>query len=262
MGILNCTPDSYFEGSRSYETQLAIEHALHLFEKGADIVDIGGESTRPGSKEISEKEELSRVIPVIKGIRKITPLPLSIDTYKPAVAKAAIEEGVDMINDITGGENHLMRTLAARTASPLVIMHMKGAPHSNPLPDYPRGIVSEISTFFKKRIDELLIAGVKREQIILDPGIGGGSFGKLPDQNLQIIKHLHVFQELGFPLLMSLSRKSFLQKILKKDASEVLSTTLALNTISALRGAAYIRVHDVAEHRDILTILEYMEAID
>ncbi len=262
IGILNCTPDSYFEGGRYFEHESAIEHGLRLFEEGADIVDIGGESTRPtDSSEVCENEELARVIPVIEGIRKQTDRPLSIDTFKPAVAKAALESGANLINDITGATQPEMRELAAKSGAPIIVMHMKGAPHTVPEPLYPEGMISQICTFFQQQIGALIESGVERSQIILDPGIGGGSFGKTPEQCLQILKNLKIFKSLGFPILIGLSRKSFMQKILKKDASEVLSTTLALNTMATLEGANYIRVHDVAEHRDILTLLEYMEVV-
>lgn len=262
IGILNCTPDSYFNKSHHLDITEAIEYGLKLFEEGADIVDIGGESTRPDhSCAVSEDEELERVLPVIEGMRKYTSLPISIDTFKPAVAKAALKSGASILNDITGGAHPLMRKLAAESAVPLIIMHMKGAPHTLVEPHYPQGVISEISTFFKNRVSLLLNEGVKPSQIILDPGIGGGSFGKLPEHDIQILKNLAHFRSLGFPLLIGLSRKSFLQKILKKEASEVLSTTLALNTMTSLEGVEYLRVHDVAEHRDILNLLEYMETI-
>jgi len=261
IGILNCTPDSYFQGGRYLDPKKAIEHGLRLFEEGADIVDIGGESTRPvNSTDISDEEEMERVIPVIEGIRKQTDRTLSIDTFKPNVAKAALNAGANIINDITGATNPQMRELAAESEAPIIVMHMKGAPHTIPKPDYPNGVVSEICSFFRRQVSELLKDGVNKSQIILDPGIGGGSFGKTPQQSLQILKNLKTFHALGYPLLIGLSRKSFLQKILKKEASEVLSTTLALNTMTALEGVGYIRVHDVAEHRDILTLLDYMEA--
>ncbi len=155
-----------------------------------------------------------------------------------------------------------MQELAAESGVPICVMHMLGAPHSNPRPLYPRGLITEIYDFFQKRIDSLLQVGVLESQIILDPGIGGGSFGKTVEQNLQILKHLRRFHSLGFPLLIGLSRKSFIQKILQKPASEILSTTIALNTMSVLEGVDYIRVHDVQENRDILTALTRLQAIE
>ena len=262
VGILNCSPDSYFEGGRFSDTQEAIEHGLRLFEEGADILDIGGESTRPGSDvAVTVEEEMQRVIPVIRGIRKRTELPLSIDTFKPEVAQAALAEGVQWINDITGLAHPRMRELAKSSGAQVCIMHMYGPPHCLPTPHYPQGVVVSLLHFFQERLALLEAAGIQRAQIILDPGIGGGAFGKTPDESLQIIKHLALFTALGYPLLIGLSRKSFLQKILQKAPSEVLSTTLALNTIALLAGATYIRVHDVAAHKDILTILKRLEAV-
>lgn len=263
VGILNCSPDSYFEGGRFNTASEAIDYGLRLFEEGADILDIGGESTRPGSDvAVSEVEEMRRVIPVIRGIRARTDRPISIDTFKPSVAEAALAEGAQWINDITGLADPHMQQLARSTRARVCIMHMYGPPHSLPTPHYPQGVIVAILHFFQKRVAQLESAGIDRSQIILDPGIGGGAFGKTPDESLQIIKHLDQFASLGFPLLVSLSRKSFLQKILQKPPSEVLSTTLALNTIALLEGATYIRVHDVAAHKDILTVLKRLEAVN
>ncbi len=262
MGILNCTPDSYFDGGRHLDCNQAVEYGLRLFEQGANILDVGGESTAPQSKSVSENEEIDRVIPVIEGIRKHSDRPLSIDTFKPGVARAALKAGVNMLNDITGFTNQEMRKLAVQSGAQLVVMHAKGPPHSHPTPSYPDGVIFEICAFLKQQAELLIEEGVDSSQIILDPGIGGGSFGKTPQQCLQILKNLKTFCSHGFPILISLSRKSFLQKILKKEASQLLSTTLALNTMSALEGAAYLRVHDVAEHHMILTLLETMDAIE
>lgn len=249
VGILNCTPDSYFEGGRHAHTPAAIEHALKLFDDGADIVDIGGESTRPGATHVSAAEELDRVIPVIEGIRKHIDLPLSIDTYKPEVARAALRAGATMLNDINGAADPKMRQIAAETGAHIVVMH-RG-----------RGIIRDICTFFRTQTDALIAAGVAREKIILDPGIGGGSFGKRPEEDLEILHNLHVFKELGYPLFIGLSRKSFMQKILHKPASALLSTTVALNTMCAREGVAFLRVHDVAEHKDMLTLLERVDGV-
>ena len=262
VGILNCTPDSYFEGGRFSDTQEAIEHGLRLFEEGADILDIGGESTRPGSDvAVTAEEEIKRVIPVIQGIRRATDRPLSIDTFKPEVAEVALAEGVQWINDITGLANPRMRKLVQLSGAQVCIMHMYGSPHSLAVPHYPQGVVSYLLHFFQERLSLIEAAGIQRSQIILDPGIGGGAFGKTPDENLQILKHLDHLKSLGYPLLIGLSRKSFLQKILQRSPSQVLSTTLALNTIALLAGVTYIRVHDVAAHKDILTILKRLEAV-
>ncbi|MBI3900777.1 MAG: dihydropteroate synthase [Chlamydiia bacterium] len=258
IGIINCTPDSFFEGGRFTDSELAIAHGLQLIQEGADILDIGGESTRPGSTvAVSAEEELERILPVIQGIRKQHPIPLSVDTFKPEVARAAVDAGASWINDITGFVLPEMRQLAAESGAMCCITHMYSPPHTLPERiDYPRGIVEEISLYFQRRIALLLETGVDPERIVLDPGIGGGSFGKSPEESLLLIKSITKFTTLGYPLLIGLSRKSFLQKILKKPASEVLSTTLALNTMALVGGTTYIRVHDVAPHRDILTVLE------
>lgn len=262
VGILNVTPDSYSAIGRELDTKKAIEYGLQLIEQGADVLDIGGESTRPSdSTMVTEEEELKRVIPVIEGIRKKSRHPLSIDTYKPAVAQAAMDAGTDWINDITGFSSPQMRKIAKKTGSKCVVMHMYASPHTQAEPDYPLGIIEEISRFFQKRVLLMLEEGIDPSKIILDFGIGGGSFGKTPEQSLLLLKNLKVFKKLGFPLLISLSRKSFMQKILQKPASELLSTTLALNTMALQEGASYIRVHDVAEHKDMMTLLEKLNAV-
>jgi dihydropteroate synthase len=262
IGILNCTPDSYFSGGRFTVHEEAIEYGLRLFEEGADIVDIGGESTRPGSEvAVSAKEEIKRILPVIKGIRKKTNKTLSVDTFKPQVAQAALDAGVDWINDITGLGNPDMQRLVRDTKAFCCVMHAYGPPHTLPQPMYARGVVEEILIFFRERLSQLLQLGIEPSKIILDPGIGGGSFGKNIDENLAILQNTQRFAQLGHPILISLSRKSFLQKILQKPPSELLSTTLALNTMALLEGASFIRVHDVAEHHDILRVLDRMETL-
>lgn len=259
MGILNCTPDSFFEQGRAFDSHAAIEHGIRLFEEGADLVDIGGESTRPGSQPISEEEEINRVVPVIQALRQYTSKPLSIDTYKPKVAEAALQAGATFLNDITGFDNPGMRKLAALSGVPICVMHSAGPPHTMPSPYYPQGIVQELLQFFQKRISLLIESGIQPSQIILDPGIGGGSFGKNVEESLTIFRNLKIVRSLGFPLLIGISRKSFIQKILQKTPSEILSTTLALNTMSILEGVEIIRVHDVEPHRDILTVIERLQ---
>jgi len=262
MGILNCTTDSFFEGGRYLDTSKAIHHGLKLIDEGADIIDIGGESTRPGSRKISDEEEIKRVIPVIEGIRQKSSCPISIDTYKPHVAEKALNAGANFLNDITGFAHRPMQQLAKERGVPICVMHALGAPHTTPQPIYNQGVITEIYNYFQKRIELLLQVGVSESQIILDPGIGGGAFGKTIEHNLQILKNIRQFHSLGFPLLIGLSRKSFIQKILKKEASEILSTTVALNTMAMLEGVAFIRVHDVQEHRDILKLFEQLQSVD
>lgn len=259
VGIINCTPDSYYEKGRFVQAESAIAYGLQLIEEGADILDIGGESTRPGSLPISIEEELKRVLPVIRGLRKQTSHPLSIDTYKPEVANEALKEGVNWINDISGFNHPAMIDVALKYQASCCVMHMYGQPHRD-FSGKSEDVIQDILIFFKERISFLTQAGIKKEKIVLDPGIGGGSFGKTPTQCLQIIKNLKQLTQLGLPIYVGISRKSFLQKILQREASAVLSTTLALNTMALLEGATYIRVHDVAEHRDILTVLELVDS--
>jgi len=234
MGIINCTPDSYFDGG-SYDP---IVQGQKLIQEGADLLDIGGESTRPGFTPVSIEEELRRVIPVVKALNGYT---LSIDTSKPEVAIQAFENGASILNDVTGFENPQMREIAR--GKKVILMHCRKE----------ENLIPGMLSFFEKRAKEL-----DGSEIILDPGIG---FGKTVDQNYLILKNLKSFTELGFPLLMGLSRKSFIQKVLNRTAAEILPATLALNTLSLIEGVDYIRVHDVREHRQILTVLERLQSV-
>lgn len=252
VGILNCTPDSFYDGGNFTSIEKAVAHGRRLYDEGADLIDVGGESSRPGAAPVSIEEELRRVIPVIKELN----VPTSIDSYHPEVVEAAIHAGATMINDITGCTNPKMRMIVKESRLPVCIMHMQGNPQTmQEKPSYAHCCVQEIKTWFLQKIDLLASEGIDPSQIILDPGIG---FGKSVEHNLQIINGLEEFAALGFPLYLGLSRKSFMQKILGKSAADVLPTTLALGTISLLRGVDYLRVHDVKEHRDILTILEQL----
>ncbi|MCH9608984.1 MAG: Dihydropteroate synthase [Chlamydiales bacterium] len=250
VGILNSTPDSYYDGGRYNSVEKAIEKGHLLFQEGADLIDVGGESTRPFATPLSEKEEMERVIPIISALN----YPLSIDSYKPAVVEAAIEAGACMINDVRGCENPRMRAIVKSSALPVCVMHSQGISQTmQKNPHYPNGVVEEISQWFLKRVDTMVSEGIDPKQIIFDPGIG---FGKTVEHNLEILRGLKTFKKLGFPLYIGLSRKSFMQKILGLGVNDVLPTTLALGTISLLNGADYLRVHDVKEHREILTVME------
>lgn len=253
MGILNCTPDSFFDGGRYFDRQKAINRGKEMVSEGADIIDVGGESTRPGAEEVSAEEEIRRVIPVIKDLKGNV---VSIDTCKPSVAEAALEAGAGFINDVTGFTHLKMRKLAAAARVPICVMHMQGTPRNmQKNPHYPRGVVAEISTFFERQIELLLKEGVAEDKIYLDPGIG---FGKTVEHNLEILSHLSCFRRLGYPLLIGLSRKSFLSKILNKPTTELLSTSLSLNTMCILERVAVIRVHDVAAHKEMLTVMSHI----
>ncbi len=255
MGILNCTPDSFYDGGRFFDEQQAVLRGIEMAREGADYLDIGGESTRPDSVDVSEEEELRRVIPVIKALSQHLTIPLSIDSSKAKVAACALEAGATLINDVTGFQTIEMRSLAASARVPICVMHMQGTPRTmQKAPFYPQGVVQEVADWFQNRIEELLKIGVLERNIILDPGIG---FGKTVEHNLEILKNLSSFLSLGFPLLIGLSRKSFMTKLLGKPSTELLSTTLALNTMSILKGASIIRVHDIKEHRDLIDMLAF-----
>lgn len=253
MGIINVTPDSFYENSRCITLDNAIASALKMKDDGADILDIGGESTRPGAPIVSEEEELKRVIPVIEAIAHTVDLPISIDTTKPGVARAAIKAGATFINDITGFENKEMLNLARDYDLDICIMHMQGTPQTmQNKPFYEEGIILHLLNWFKVKIDHLVRSGISPKRIILDPGIG---FGKTVADNLEIVHNLPKLKQLGFAVLLGVSRKSFLSKILNKPTAELLSATLAINTIAIASQVDMIRVHDVKEHRDIVEVL-------
>ena len=246
MGILNVTPDSFSDGGKYFNKERAVEQALRMQDEGADIIDIGGESTRPGAEKISVKEEISRVVPVIEALANKVKIPLSIDTYKSAVAGAAISSGASIINDISGLRfDPQMPYVAARHNVPVVIMHIKGTPknmHKNP--SY-KSLIPEVIDYLREGIEIARNAGVADEKIIIDPGIG---FGKTLEHNLEIIKKLDVFSGLEKPVLIGPSRKSFIGKILGDlPVTERLEGTSAAIAISILNGANIIRVHDVKE---------------
>ena len=259
MAILNATNDSFYAPSRTQDLSEAIAKALKMQAEGADILDIGGESTRPGAIEISVKEELERTIPLIHALRSRLSIPISIDTSKPEVASAALEAGAEWVNDVTGFIHPEMISLSVKHHAHLVVMHMQGTPRTmqqNPV--YPEGIIPHLINWFAERIEHLLSKGVPKEKIILDPGIG---FGKTIADNLKIIHNLQQFRELGFRVLLGISRKSFMGKQLNKGADNLLPATIALNSAAILYGIDIIRVHDVSEHRAAIDILETLEEV-
>lgn len=252
MGILNVTPDSFTDGGLYFDTESAIRRGLQMIDEGADLIDIGGESTRPFSKNISIDEELRRVIPVIQALKG--KIPLSIDTVKPEVADLACREGATLINDIQGFKSKAMLEIAKKHDTEIFIMHMQGTPQDMQVnPIYNEGVVGSIKCFFEDRIQTALDQGIKKERIILDPGIG---FGKTVDDNVKILHNLREFKGLGYPLLVGLSRKSFMTKILQKPPAKLFGPTIAMNTL-IWRDADYVRVHDVEAHRDVFSLLQY-----
>lgn len=254
MGILNATPDSFFDGGEHFHVSKAIDHAMRMIQEGADIIDIGGESTRPGAFEVDEVEELRRVIPVIEGLRGAAAV-LSIDTKKPKVAKAALQAGARFINDVSGFSDPSMRKLAAEYDVDICVMHMQGLPSTMQVnPRYPEGIMQHLMDWFEARVNLLLQSGVKKDRIILDPGIG---FGKTVADNVKILHNLPQIKEFGLRVLLGVSRKSFMGKILGKPAGHLLPTTLATNTLALKDRVDILRVHDVKEHRDLIDFMFY-----
>lgn len=240
MGILNATPDSFSDGGRFNEVEAGIEHAVKMVKEGADIIDVGGESTRPGAKEVTLEDELDRVVPLIKGIRENVNVPISIDTYKARVAEAALKAGANIINDVWGLQREPeIAKVAARAGAPLIAMHNQKGSH------YDEDIIEAMKKFFKKSIQIALDAGVPKEHIILDPGIG---FGKTPEQNVIVMGRLHELHDLGYPILLGTSRKSMIGKILDLPSDERVEGTIATNVVGVMAGMEIIRVHDVKEN--------------
>lgn len=254
MGIVNVTPDSFYPASRTQTIDSAVERALMLIQEGADIIDVGGESTRPGAEIVSVQEELERVIPVIQMVKSITDATISIDTMKPEVAIQAVKYGASLINDVTGFTDPHMRQVAKDAHTMCVMMHMQGMPKTmqqNPV--YENGVVSDVRKWLFLQADLLIHDGIAPENIILDPGVG---FGKTMEDNFELIKHLSSFQELGYKMLYGISRKSFLRKFLSKPVEDLLFATLTLNTKLMMNGVDIIRVHDVQEHHEVRRLLE------
>lgn len=243
MGILNVTPDSFSDGGQYLDPGRAVARGLEMVAQGADLIDVGGESTRPGAEPVPVEEELRRVIPVIRRLAREVRVPISIDTYKARVAEAAVDAGARLLNDISAGRfDPEMPRLAARTGLPLVVMHMKGTPRTMQEAPWYEDVVGEVDQFFRERIQALTEAGVVREQLILDPGLG---FGKRTQDNLVLLGQLGRFRHWGLPLLVGPSRKSFLGEVLGTPPQDRLEGTLAAVVTAVVQGADLVRVHDV-----------------
>ena len=255
MGILNVTPDSFSDGGLFYNTNEAVSHALQLIENGIDIIDIGGESTRPGAEKISEEEEIQRIIPVVKQIRELSPeIIISIDTTKSMVAQKAIQSGANIINDISGFSfDNKMIDVVRESKVPVIIMHMQGDPSNMQNKPVYDDLIIDISSFFKSKIKLATDAGIKKKQIILDPGIG---FGKTVGDNFQLINQLNEFCKLGFPVMIGPSRKSFIGTTLNLPVDDRLEGTAAAVAVGVMNGARIVRVHDVKEIKRVVTIVE------
>ncbi len=256
MGILNVTPDSFSDGGRFLRPVSALEHARRLIDEGADILDIGGESTRPGAEPVPLEEELKRTIPLIESIRGFSDIPVSIDSSKPEVMRAAAEAGADLINDVWALRRPGALEAAADTGLPVCLMHMRGEPGSmqqNPQYD---DVVSEVLDFLLQRAEAAQQAGIPRSRILLDPGFG---FGKTLEQNLQLFRALDRFKATGYPLLVGISRKSMIGGITGRPVEQRLAGSIAFAVLAAQAGSDVIRVHDVAETRDALAIVQAVE---
>ncbi len=255
MGILNMTPDSFSsDGLLKKQLNHCVSHALKLIKNGADIIDVGGESTQPGAKKITVDQEISRVIPIIEKLSKETKIPISIDTYKPEVAKKALEAGACIVNTVMGTKitKAMLRVIQEKQAA-IILMHIQGTPKTMQKNIRYHNLITEISLGLKKSIEKCLENGIKSDRMIIDPGIG---FGKTVEDNLEIIQRLAEFKTLNKPILIGTSRKSFIGKTLQKSVSNRLMGTAASVSASILNGAHIIRVHDISEMRDVADLTD------
>ncbi len=243
VGVVNVTPDSFSDGGKFVDPALAVDHAVRLADEGAEILDVGGESTRPGAGPVEADEEWRRVEPALRALRPKTDARISIDTYKPEVAAKAIAFGADMINDVHGLRDAHMVRLVAKEQVPAVVMHMKGEPKTMQETAAYQDVVAEILAFLEDRTRAAVSAGVSRDRLIVDPGLG---FGKRPEHNTEILRRLDEFRRLGFPILVGASRKSFLGAIGGGSPGERLEASLAAAILAVEKGADLVRVHDVA----------------
>jgi dihydropteroate synthase len=253
MGIVNVTPDSFYDGGRFHDAGPAVEHARQLAAEGADIIDIGGMSSRPGAADIPVAEELRRILPVVDTVLETVSAAVSVDTCRAETARVALEHGVHMVNDISALGDPLMARLVAEAGSGLVLMHMQGTPATMQRTPRYEDVVTEIARYLKERAGRAQAEGVAPEAIAIDPGIG---FGKTVEHNLEILRRLAELAALGYPVLVGTSRKSFIGKVLGVEAEGRLLGSLASVVVARLAGASLFRVHDVAETRQVLAITE------
>ena len=255
MGIVNVTPDSFSDGGRFFDAGRALDHARQLIEEGADILDIGGESSRPGAEPVEVAEELRRVLPVLEKLVEL-PVPVSVDTCKPEVMRRAISAGASMINDIFALRADGALEAVAESNAAVCLMHMQGAPRTMQQAPHYRDVVGEVETFLSERAEAAMAAGIAHDRIVLDPGFG---FGKTPQHNLELIRALPRLREAGFALLAGLSRKALLGKIVGREAAQRVNASAAGAMLAAQRGASIVRVHDVAATRDCLLVLRAID---
>jgi len=262
MGILNVTPDSFSDGGKFFSIDKAVEHAIQMERDGADIIDIGGESTRPGAQSVSLEEEINRIVPVLEELLDKISIPLSIDTYKSEMARKALDLGVCMINDITAlyGDKRLVNVVAEYEV-PICLMHMKGNPRDMQIkPEYD-DIIKEIKGFLKERAEYALFNDVKKENIIVDPGLGFGKrTGRGVEDNITILRRLYEFRDLGYPILVGASRKTFIGNVCGKEEAlsvdERLEGSLAAAVVAVMNGADIVRVHDVRETKRCVDLVD------
>lgn len=255
MGVLNVTPDSFSDGGEFYAPTAALAQAQRLVDNGADIIDVGGQSTRPGAAQISLEEELNRVLPVVSALRSVIDIPISVDTTRAYVAQQAVKVGADMVNDISGGTfDPEMLPVVAELRVPMVLMHIRGTPETmQKLTDY-QDLVGEIYEFLEQQISAAVAAGIERSHLLIDPGIG---FAKTLEQNLELLRQLPRFRRLGVPILVGVSRKSFIGRILNQPDPKSRVWGTAAACCSAIAGSADIlRVHDVLELRDVCRVAD------
>ena len=251
MGVVNITPDPFSDGGRFLDPLQAIAHAHRLIEEGADILDLGGESTRPGAQPVAVEEELGRVLPVIRALRD-APVPIAVDTLKPEVMRAAIAEGASIVNDINALRSAGALEAVAASQAGVCLMHMKGEPRTMQAAPHYDDVVGEVQAFLRDRVQATMAAGIERARIAIDPGF---SFGKTVEHNLELLRRLSELAELGVPVLVGLSRKSTLGAITGRPAADRLAASLAAALLAVQRGARIVRVHDVAATHDALAVL-------
>lgn len=256
LGIVNVTPDSFSDGGAHASAQAAIEHGLKLVEAGADALDIGGESTRPGADAVPLDVELARVLPVVEGLARATNVPLSIDTFKPEVMRAAVAAGAGLINDICALTQDGALEAAAALGVPVILMHMQGEPRTMQDAPHYDDVVGQVRSFLADRLFACELAGIPKARLVVDPGFG---FGKNLDHNLQLLARLDAFADLGVPLLAGLSRKRMLGEITGRDVGDRVAGSVAAHLIAAQRGAMLLRVHDVAPLRDALALWQALQ---
>jgi len=257
MGVLNVTPDSFSDGGHFYTVETAVAHAFRMVEEGADLLDLGAESSRPGALPISATEELGRLRPILEALAGRIPIPLSVDTTKPDIADAALQMGASIINDITGGTDPQMLEVVRRHGASLVIMHMRAKPRTMQDDTAYVDVVAEVSQFLQGRVAAARQAGIN--DIVIDPGIG---FGKDAVQNLELLRRLGEFRRIGCPILVGPSRKAFLGKITGcREAAERLPESIGAVCAAAMSGANYVRVHDVAECHRALAVVDAIRGV-